>query len=114
MSLSLTNSTQVSTVFFPHQAADVVGTRKVALEIVQMCYAAKDWKALNENIVLLSKRRAQLKQVRSHCPCRPAYVRGADKKIRGADVEIVLILSRKTSSFSTLDEGVSVFGKAFP
>lgn len=28
-----------------------------------MCYEAKDWDALNENIILLSKRRSQLKQV---------------------------------------------------
>lgn len=33
------------------------------MAIVKMCYEAKDWDALNENIILLSKRRSQLKQV---------------------------------------------------
>ncbi|KAG0570069.1 hypothetical protein M758_6G131100 [Ceratodon purpureus] len=43
-------------------AADVAGTRKVVLEIIQLCYEAKAWKTLNEQILLLSKRRSQLKQ----------------------------------------------------
>lgn len=44
-------------------AADVPGTRKVVLAIIQLCYEAKAWKTLNEQILLLSKRRSQLKQV---------------------------------------------------
>ena len=44
-------------------AADVAGTRKVVIEIIQLCYEAKAWKTLNEQILLLSKRRSQLKQV---------------------------------------------------
>eukprot|EP00850_Spirogloea_muscicola_P022759 SM000310S11950 [mRNA] locus=s310:33224:37105:- [translate_table: standard] len=43
-------------------AADVVSTRKVVLAIIQICYEAKAWKVLNEHIMLLAKRRAQLKQ----------------------------------------------------
>eukprot|EP01018_Ginkgo_biloba_P033433 Gb_00178 [translate_table: standard] len=43
-------------------AADVTGTRKVVVAIVQLCYEARAWKTLNDQIVLLSKRRAQLKQ----------------------------------------------------
>jgi 26S proteasome regulatory subunit N5 len=43
-------------------AADVPGTRKVVLAIIQLCYEAKAWKTLNEQILLLSKRRSQLKQ----------------------------------------------------
>lgn len=48
--------------FWLLQAADVPGTKRVVLAIVQICRDAGEWKLLNENIVLLSKRRAQLKQ----------------------------------------------------
>lgn len=44
-------------------AGDVVGTRKAAMDIVELCYQAKAWKTLNDQIILLSKRRGQLKQV---------------------------------------------------
>ena len=45
------------------QASDMVSTSRILVAVVQMCYEAKDWDALNENIMLLSKRRSQLKQV---------------------------------------------------
>lgn len=48
----------------PAQASDMVSTSRILVAVVQMCYEAKDWDALNENIMLLSKRRSQLKQVR--------------------------------------------------
>lgn len=41
----------------------MVSTSRILVGIVQICYEAKDWDALNENIMLLSKRRSQLKQV---------------------------------------------------
>ncbi|KAJ1685235.1 hypothetical protein LUZ63_016625 [Rhynchospora breviuscula] len=43
-------------------AGDVVGTRKAVMDIVELCFQAKAWKTLNDQIVLLSKRRGQLKQ----------------------------------------------------
>ncbi|XP_020367063.1 26S proteasome non-ATPase regulatory subunit 12 [Rhincodon typus] len=43
-------------------ASDMTSTSRILVAIVKMCYDAKDWDALNENIVLLSKRRSQLKQ----------------------------------------------------
>ncbi|KAL6636504.1 hypothetical protein ACP70R_024076 [Stipagrostis hirtigluma subsp. patula] len=43
-------------------AGDVAGTRKAAVDIVELCYKAGAWKTLNDQIVLLSKRRGQLKQ----------------------------------------------------
>lgn len=46
------------------QASDMVSTSRILVAVVQMCYEAKDWDALNENIMLLTKRRSQLKQVR--------------------------------------------------
>lgn len=44
-------------------AGDVVGTKKAVIDIVELCYKARAWKTLNDQIVLLSKRRGQLKQV---------------------------------------------------
>jgi 26S proteasome regulatory subunit N5 len=45
---------------------DAPSTGKILSTIVELCYETKDFKALNENIVLLSKRRGQLKQVRNY------------------------------------------------
>ncbi|PIA47810.1 hypothetical protein AQUCO_01400417v1 [Aquilegia coerulea] len=41
---------------------NVAGTKKAVIDIVQLCYKAKAWKTLNDQILLLSKRRGQLKQ----------------------------------------------------
>ncbi|XP_022154185.1 26S proteasome non-ATPase regulatory subunit 12 homolog A-like [Momordica charantia] len=43
-------------------AGDVAGTKKAATDILQLCFEAKAWGTLNDQIVLLSKRRGQLKQ----------------------------------------------------
>lgn len=44
-------------------AADMHSTAKILVAIVKICFEAKDYTALNENIILLTKRRGQLKQV---------------------------------------------------
>lgn len=44
-------------------AGDVAGTKKAVTDILQLCFEARAWKILNEQIVVLSKRRGQLKQV---------------------------------------------------
>uniref|UniRef100_A0A8C5R8T0 26S proteasome non-ATPase regulatory subunit 12 n=1 Tax=Leptobrachium leishanense TaxID=445787 RepID=A0A8C5R8T0_9ANUR len=43
-------------------ASDMISTSRILVAIVKMCYEAKDLDLLNENIILLSKRRSQLKQ----------------------------------------------------
>ncbi|XP_015891007.1 26S proteasome non-ATPase regulatory subunit 12 homolog A [Ziziphus jujuba] len=43
-------------------AGDVAGTKKAVTDILQLCFEARAWKILNEQIVVLSKRRGQLKQ----------------------------------------------------
>lgn len=43
-------------------AGDVAGTKKAVCDILQLCFEAKAWKTLNDQIMLLSKRRGQLKQ----------------------------------------------------
>lgn len=40
----------------------MASTGRVLVAIVQICFEAKNWAALNEHIVLLTKRRSQLKQ----------------------------------------------------
>lgn len=44
-------------------AGEVSGTRKAAIDILHLCFEAGAWKTLNDQIVVLSKRRGQLKQV---------------------------------------------------
>lgn len=44
------------------QVADTSSTGRVLVAIVQICFEAKNWNALNEHIALLAKRRSQLKQ----------------------------------------------------
>ena len=46
------------------QQADFTGTPRVCVAILEVLHTANDWKGLNEHIILLSKRRAQLKQAR--------------------------------------------------
>ncbi|XP_050292481.1 26S proteasome non-ATPase regulatory subunit 12 homolog A [Quercus robur] len=43
-------------------SGDVAGTKKAATDILQLCFEARAWNTLNDQIVLLSKRRGQLKQ----------------------------------------------------
>ncbi|RDX79587.1 26S proteasome non-ATPase regulatory subunit 12-like A, partial [Mucuna pruriens] len=43
-------------------AGEVAGTRKAVTDILQLCFDARAWKTLNDQIVVLSKRRGQLKQ----------------------------------------------------
>ncbi|XP_022313454.1 26S proteasome non-ATPase regulatory subunit 12-like [Crassostrea virginica] len=43
-------------------AADTHSTSRILVAIVKMCFEAKNWDALNENIVLLTKKRGQIKQ----------------------------------------------------
>ncbi|KAF9612229.1 hypothetical protein IFM89_038651 [Coptis chinensis] len=43
-------------------AENVSATKKAVIDIIQLCYGARAWKTLNEQILILSKRRGQLKQ----------------------------------------------------
>ncbi|CAK9190307.1 unnamed protein product [Sphagnum troendelagicum] len=45
------------------RAADVSRTRRVVMAIVQLCYEARAWKTLNDQIHILSQRQPQLQQV---------------------------------------------------
>ncbi|XP_033630522.1 26S proteasome non-ATPase regulatory subunit 12-like [Asterias rubens] len=43
-------------------AADMHSTARILVAIVSMCFEAKEWGLLNEHVLLLTKRRSQLKQ----------------------------------------------------
>ncbi|XP_040371565.1 26S proteasome non-ATPase regulatory subunit 12 homolog A isoform X2 [Rosa chinensis] len=43
-------------------SGDVAGTRKAVTDILELCFKAGAWKTLNDQILVLSKRRGQLKQ----------------------------------------------------
>jgi hypothetical protein len=43
---------------------DATATKAACAAILEVLFEAKDWKALNEHILLLAKRRSQLKQAR--------------------------------------------------
>lgn len=55
-------------------AGDVAGTKKAATDILQLCFEARAWKTLNDQIVVLSKRRGQLKQVSATLPVLGDYL----------------------------------------
>ena len=44
-------------------SGDVAGTKKASTDILELCFKAGAWKTLNDQILVLSKRRGQLKQV---------------------------------------------------
>nr|KAG5713755.1 hypothetical protein BaRGS_024382 [Batillaria attramentaria] len=44
-------------------ASDTHSTGKILMAIVKNCFEAKNWDALNENIVLMTKKRGQIKQI---------------------------------------------------
>ncbi|CEI90453.1 Putative 26S proteasome regulatory subunit N5 [Rhizopus microsporus] len=42
-------------------AADQASTGRILVQVIKLCFEVKDWKLLNEQIVLLSKKHGQLK-----------------------------------------------------
>ncbi len=50
-------------IIFNSQGADAISTGRILVGVIKICFDQKKWDALNENIVLVTKRRGQLKQV---------------------------------------------------
>ena len=48
---------------FSFQAVDSISTGRVLKAIIQMLFDVADWESLNEHILVLTKRRSQLKTV---------------------------------------------------
>ena len=61
----------IDTIFEAEKKARLAGelspTRKACLAILDLCSELDDWSALNQNMLIISKRRAQLKQVITEC-----------------------------------------------
>lgn len=57
----------VDTIFEAEKKSRLAGelgpTRKACMAIIELCFELGDWTALNQNVLIISKRRAQLKQV---------------------------------------------------
>ena len=53
------------------QASDAPSTGRVLKAIVQLCFDTKDWEMLNEHVILLTKKRSQLKTVSVYRVCEP-------------------------------------------
>jgi len=45
------------------QGSDAISTGRILETIIRLCYQAKRFDTLNENIIQLTKKRGQLKQV---------------------------------------------------
>lgn len=72
--------------------------------MVSLCYDAKDWEKLNETIVLLSKRRAQLKQaVTAIVQQASRYVEELDETRKLALIETLRNVSEGKMYVSTPD-----------
>jgi hypothetical protein len=61
--------------FFVHllcvlQNTEIAGTVRAAEAVMEVCIDTKDWKLVNEHILILSKRRSQMKQVRTDIFCQ--------------------------------------------
>lgn len=65
-------------VFFSTQACDAKSVSRLLVAAVTMCFDANNWTALGEYVILLTKRRGQLKQVgdanRAKSPLRSAHL----------------------------------------
>ncbi|KAJ8888513.1 hypothetical protein PR048_008004 [Dryococelus australis] len=62
----------------------MISTGRVLVAIVQICFEAKNWNALNEHILMLSRRRSQLKQAVAKMvqECCTYVDQAPDKEIR--------------------------------
>ncbi|GAU19678.1 hypothetical protein TSUD_78030 [Trifolium subterraneum] len=80
-------------------AGEIVGTRKAAIDILQLCFEAKAWKTLNDQIVVLSKRCGQLKP--AFCVAVTAMVQQAMEYIdKTPDIETRIELIKTLNSVS--------------
>jgi len=75
--------------------ADMMSTSKVLVAIVNLCYEAKDWNLLNEHIILLSKKRSQIKTAVAKM-VKQCYTWVKDQTLPSKEVELKLIETLRT------------------
>jgi len=75
--------------------ADMHSTSKVLVAIVQICFEAQNWTLLNEHIILLSKKRSQLKAAVAKM-VQQCYAWVKDAKLPSKEIELKLIETLRT------------------
>merc|ERR1712241_1470131 len=75
--------------------ADMHSTAKVLVCIVQICYEAKNWNTLNEHIIMLTKKRSQLKQAVAKM-VQECCIWVAEGKLPSKEIELELIATLRT------------------
>lgn len=73
------------------QGGDTASTGKVLVAVVEVCHARKQYQSLNENLVLLSKRRSLLKEAVKQMVQRAQNILTNEKEPLEYDVKIALI-----------------------
>lgn len=75
--------------------ADMMSTSKILVAIVTMCHAAGEWTLLNEHIILLTKRRSQIKTAVAKM-VQQCYAWVRDGQLPSKQVELKLIETLRT------------------
>jgi len=75
--------------------ADMMSTSKILVAIVNLCYEAKEWNLLNEHIILLTKKRSQIKTAVTKM-VQQCYTWVKDAQLPNRDVELKLIETLRT------------------
>lgn len=75
--------------------ADMHSTSKVLVAIVQICFEAQNWNLLNEHIILLTKKRSQLKAAVAKM-VQQCYAWVKDSKLPSKEIELKLIETLRT------------------
>merc|ERR1711936_1241794 len=75
--------------------ADMHSTAKVLVCIVQLCFEAKNWNVLNEHIVMLTKKRSQLKQAVAKM-VQECCIWVAEGTLPSKEIEVELINTLRT------------------
>jgi len=75
--------------------ADMHSTSKILVAIVEICFEAQNWTLLNEHIILLSKKRSQLKAAVAKM-VQQCYAWVKDSKLPSREIELKLIETLRT------------------
>merc|ERR1712038_1519413 len=75
--------------------ADMHSTSKILVAVVKLCYEAKEWSLLNEHIILLTKRRSQIKTAVTKM-VQQCYAWVKEGQLPSREVELKLIETLRT------------------
>jgi len=75
--------------------ADMMSTSKILVAVVKLCYEAKEWSLLNEHIILLTKKRSQIKTAVTKM-VQQCYAWVKEGQLPSREVELKLIETLRT------------------